>query len=83
MKKSKDGKTMLSFLEKHVDPNKPIFVVTDMANGYPAIFREFFGKNLILQFCLMHLNSVIKDFPRKHDDGTGTDQVQIAEHILQ
>jgi hypothetical protein len=39
-------------------------VVTDLANDYPATFQEFFGKNLILQFCLMHLNSVVKDFPK-------------------
>jgi len=63
---SKDSATIKKFLEKHLDPNKPIFVVTDIANGYPAIFKEFFGKNLILQFCLMHLNKlIVKDFPRK------------------
>jgi len=52
---SKDSATIKKFLEKHLDPNKLTFVVTDLANGYPATFQEFFGKNLILQFCLMHL----------------------------
>jgi MULE transposase domain. len=62
---SKDGKTILSFLERNLDPNRPIFIITDLDRGYPAIFKEFFGKNLILQFCLLHLNKlIVKDFPR-------------------
>jgi hypothetical protein len=51
-----------NFLRSTLIPINP--VVTDLANGYPATFQEFFGKNLILQFCLMHLNSVVKDFPK-------------------
>jgi hypothetical protein len=53
-----------NFLRSTWIPINP--VVTDIANGYPAIFKEFFGKNLILQFCLLHLNKlIVKDFPRK------------------
>jgi len=61
---SKDSTTIKKFLE--IDPNKLTFVVTDLANGYPATFQEFFGKNLIFQFCLMHLNKlIVKEFPGK------------------
>jgi hypothetical protein len=61
----KNSETIRAFLEKHLDPAKPTFVVTDLSRGYPKIFKEFFGKNLTLQFCLMHLNKlVVKDFPR-------------------
>ena len=62
----KDSTTIKEFLEKHLDPNKQIFVVTDIANGYPSIFKDFFGKNVIHQLCLLHLNKlIIKDFPKR------------------
>ena len=62
---SKDSEAIKKFLEKHLDPNKLIFVVTDIANGYPSLFKEFFGKNLIHQLCLLHLNRlIVKDFPK-------------------
>jgi transposase len=48
---NKNKETIRSFLEKHLDPGKPTFVVTDIANGYPSIFKDFFGKNLTLQLC--------------------------------
>ena len=61
----KNSETIRAFLEKHLDPAKPTFVVTDLSRGYPKIFKEFFGKNLTLQFCLMHLNKlIVRDFPR-------------------
>jgi hypothetical protein len=69
-----------NFLRSTWIPINP--VVTDIANGYPAIFKDFFGKNLILQFCLMHLNKlIVKDFPMK----TTIEQElikYIVEHIL-
>jgi hypothetical protein len=55
----KNSETIRAFLEKHLDPTKPTFVVTDLSRGYPKIFKEFFGKNLTFQFGLMHLNKLI------------------------
>jgi hypothetical protein len=53
-------------LEKHLDPAKPTFLSTDLGRGYPKIFREFFGKNLMLQFGLTHLNKlIVRDFPKR------------------
>lgn len=61
----KDPETIRYFLSKHLDPNKPTFIVTDLYPSYPGVFREFFGKNLIFQLCLLHLNKrIVKDFPR-------------------
>jgi hypothetical protein len=61
----KNSETIRAFLEKYLDPTKPTFVVTDLSRGYPKIFKEFFGKNLTLQFGLMHLNKlIVRDFPR-------------------
>jgi len=40
---SKDSTTIKEFLDKHLDPNQQIFVITDIANGYPSIFKDFFG----------------------------------------
>jgi len=62
---SKDSETVKAFLKKHLNPDKPIFIVTDMDTKYPDVFKEVFGKNLIHQFCLYHLNgNIVKDFPR-------------------
>jgi hypothetical protein len=61
----KDGETISKFLKKNLDPAKPTFVVTDLRRDYPKIFKEFFGKNLMLQFCLTHLNKlIVRDFPK-------------------
>jgi len=69
-----------NFLRSTLIPINP--VVTDLANDYPATFQEFFGKNLILQFCLMHLNKlIVNEFPGK----TTIEQElikYIVEHIL-
>lgn len=63
---SKDSTTIKEFLDKHLDPNQQIFVITDIANGYPSIFKDLFGKNVIHQLCLLHLNTLIlKDFPKR------------------
>jgi hypothetical protein len=62
----KDKETISKFLEKNLDPAKPTFVVTDLRGDYPKTFREFFGKNLMLQFCLTHLNKlIVRDFPKR------------------
>ena len=61
---SKDPATITAFLTTYLDPNKRTFVVTDLYPSYPGVFREFFGENLIHQYCLMHLNKlIVRDFP--------------------
>jgi len=61
----KDPETIKSFLKRYLKPDEKIFVVTDLYPSYPQVFRDFFGDNLILQLCLMHLNKrIVKDFPR-------------------
>ncbi len=41
------------------------FVVTDFYSSYRSVFGKFFGKNLIHQLCLMHLNKlIVGDFPK-------------------
>ena len=61
---SKDPATIMAFLVKYLDPNKRTFVVTDLYPSYPGIFEEFFGENLIHQYCLMHLDKlIVADFP--------------------
>lgn len=61
----KCSKTIRNFLAKHLDPNKPIFLVTDLAPSYAHLFKEFFGENLTHQHCLLHLNKlIVKDFPQ-------------------
>ena len=63
---SKDPETIKAFLAEHLDPTKPTFIVSDLAPSYPGVFKEFFGDNLIHQFCLLHLSKlIVNDFPRK------------------
>lgn len=62
---SKDPATITAFLAKYLDPSKCTFVVTDLYSSYPGVFREFFGENLIHQYCLLHLNKlIVDDFPK-------------------
>lgn len=51
--------TIKVFLKKHLDPNKPTFIVTDMAPGYPNVFKAFFKNKFYHQYCLLHLNKLI------------------------
>ena len=37
---NKDSETIKAFLAKHLDPDRDIFIVTDLAIGYPGIFDE-------------------------------------------
>ncbi|MGB7002174.1 MAG: transposase [Halobacteriota archaeon] len=61
----KNPATITAFLTKYLDPSKRTFVVTDLYPSYPWVFKEFFGENLIHQYCLMHLNKlIVADFPR-------------------
>jgi hypothetical protein len=62
---SKDSETIKAFLASYLDPDRHIFIVTDLAPGYPSIFDEIFGDNVIHQLCLLHLNKLIAgEFPR-------------------
>jgi len=62
---SKNPATITAFLTKYLDPSKRTFVVTDLDSSYPRVFKEFFGENLIHQYCLMHLNKlIVAEFPR-------------------
>ncbi|MBA7551784.1 ISNCY family transposase ISMac19 [subsurface metagenome] len=62
---TKDPGTIEAFLAKYLDPTKRTFVVTDLYPSYPGVFEEFFGENLIHQFCLLHLNKlIVGDFPK-------------------
>jgi len=62
----KDPETIKNFLKKHLDPNKITFVITDLYPSYSSVLEDFFGENLIHQFCLLHLNKrIVNDFPRK------------------
>ncbi|GBE53915.1 transposase IS66 family protein [archaeon BMS3Bbin15] len=62
----KDPDTIKEFLGRHLDPDRVTFVVTDLYPSYPEVFMEFFGENLIHQFCLMHLNKlIVQDFQKK------------------
>ena len=61
---TKDPATILSFLALYLDPTKRTFVVTDLYSSYPGVLKKFFGKNLIHQLCLLHLNKrIVLDFP--------------------
>jgi len=61
---SKNPATIMAFLTKYLDPSKRTFVVMDLYSSYPRVFTEFFGENLIHQYCLMHLNKlIVLDFP--------------------
>lgn len=60
-----DGNTIKEFIETHLNPNKPIFIVTDHLPTYPDVLKNIFGDNLTHQLCLTHLSSlIVKDFPR-------------------
>ncbi|MEA3325355.1 MAG: hypothetical protein U9Q37_09540 [Euryarchaeota archaeon] len=56
---SKDSETIKAFFAKHLDPNRRIFIVTDLASGYPGILYDIFGDNVTHQLCLLHLNKLI------------------------
>jgi hypothetical protein len=61
-----DDEVLKSFLTRHVDTSKTIFITTDMNPSYPIVFDEIFGDKIIHQWCLFHLNKRIvqHDFPR-------------------
>lgn len=62
---NKDDTTIEAFLRKHLDADKEIVIITDCDRRYPAIFKRIWGKKVIHQKCLLHLNKlVVNDFGR-------------------
>jgi len=58
--------TIEKFLAKHVDPEKPVFIITDFDPRYPGMFERFFTTVFHHQLCLLHLNKlIVNDFPKK------------------
>jgi hypothetical protein len=60
---NKDAETIEAFLRNNLDVTKPIVIITDCDRAYPKIFKQIWGKKVIHQKCLLHLNKlVVKDF---------------------
>lgn len=60
---NKDEETIEAFLRKHLDTEKELIIITDCDRRYPAIFKRIWGKKVIHQKCLLHLNKlVVGDF---------------------
>ncbi len=56
---NKDEGTISLFLKKHLDTNKELVIITDCDRRYPQIFKQLWGKKIIHQKCLLHLNKLI------------------------
>jgi hypothetical protein len=62
----KSSETIKKFLLDNLDTSEPVFIVTDFDPRYSEILKEVFGKKLVHQYCLMHLDKlIVNDFPRK------------------
>ena len=60
-----DRDTIKNFIEMYLDPEEPIFIVTDHLLMYPGILEDIFGNNLTHQLCLTHLSMlIVKEFPK-------------------
>ena len=63
---SKSPETIFGFLSQHLDPTRPVFIVTDFYKSYPAVFERFFVNGFYHQKCLLHLNKlIVKEFSRQ------------------
>lgn len=61
----KSPKTILTFLERYLNPDKFVFIVTDLYSSYPSVFKDFFNNGCVHQLCILHLNKLIcKDFKK-------------------
>ncbi len=61
----KDPETIKNFLSRHLNPKQKTLVVADLYSSNRQVFEEFFGENLIFQYCLLHLNKlIVNDFPK-------------------
>ena len=62
----KSTETIEKFLGKYLDPEKPVYIVSDLDRRYPGILKRFFTNGYYHQPCLTHLNKrIVNDFPRK------------------
>ena len=60
---NKNEETIEKFLREHLDVSKEIVIITDCDRRYPKIFKKIWGKKVIHQKCLLHLNKLVgKDF---------------------
>lgn len=53
--------TIELFLRNNLDVTRKLIVITDCDRRYPEIFKSIWGKNLVHQKCLLHLNKLIAD----------------------
>lgn len=51
--------TIELFLRNNLDTTRKLVVITDCDRRYPEIFKSIWGKNLIHQKCLLHLNKLV------------------------
>lgn len=59
----KQQDTIEQFLRTHLPTDKLLVIITDGDRAYPDVFTRIWGKNLIHQRCLLHLNkNIVKDF---------------------
>ena len=56
---NKSDQTIELFLRNNLDTTKKLVVITDRDRRYPEIFKSIWGKNLVHQKCLLHLNKLI------------------------
>jgi hypothetical protein len=53
-------------LKEVIENSTPIFIVTDLSNGYAELIRDVFKGNAIHQYCIFHLNQIIAtEFSRR------------------
>ena len=63
---NKNEQTIELFLRNNLDATKKLIIITDCDRKYPNIFKKIWGKNLIHQKCLLHLNKLVsKEFGKK------------------
>ncbi|MBI5393465.1 ISNCY family transposase [Candidatus Woesearchaeota archaeon] len=64
---NKDDETIKKFLKEHLDITKELIIITDCDRRYPQIFKDLWGKKVIHQKCLLHLNKlIVKDFEKSN-----------------
>jgi len=57
--------TIELFLRNNLDTTRKLVIITDCDRRYPEIFKSIWGKNLVHQKCLLHLNKLIcNDFAK-------------------
>ena len=63
---NKDSETIELFLRNNLDVSKKLVIITDCDRTYPAIFKKIWGKKVVHQICILHLNKLIsRDFGKK------------------